>query len=116
MPALLGEVTLTRRRSTAPSYVDGRAVAGTTTDTTFQGSLQPMGGKDRQVLPEGLRQRDGRKVYCARGTLRVDDQLTGDVADQVLFGSVTFTVVHVDSDHREIPHDRALLLRAQEGP
>jgi hypothetical protein len=111
----LGDRALTRRRFAAPTYTAGRPVAGSSTDTTFQGSVQPMRGKDRQVLPEGLRQRDGRKIYCDRNQLRVDDQDDGTLADQVLFDGKTFTVVHVDSDHPLLPHDHVLVVRAQEG-
>lgn len=111
---LLGEATLTRRRTAAPTWTAGRAVAGVATDSPFTGSVQPMGGKDRQVLPEGLRQRDGRKVYAPRGTLRTDDQHAGTPADVVVVDGVGFTVVHVDSDHPLLEHDRALLVRAQE--
>lgn len=112
--SFLGEQVLTRRRFGASSYVAGRPVPPSSTDTTFLGSVQPMRGKDRQVLPEGLRQRDGKKVYCARNELRVDDQLTGEVADQVLIGAQPYTVVHVDADHPLIEHDHALLVRVQE--
>lgn len=111
---LLGAITLTRRRFAAPTWDDGRATAGTAADTTFIGSLQPMRGRDRQVLPEGLRSYDGRKVYCPIGTLRTEDQHAGTPADQVLVGSDPFTVIHVDDDHRLIPHDRAYLVRLQE--
>jgi hypothetical protein len=111
----LGDRPLTRRRFAASTYTAGRAVPGTSADTVFLGSVQPMRGKDRQVLPEGIRQRDGRKVYTDRGTLRVDDQLTGDAADQVLFDGFAYVVVHIDSDHPLIEHDHALLIRVQEG-
>lgn len=110
----LGDREHTRRRFGAPTYVDGRPVAGSTTDTPFQGSVQPMRERDRHVLPEGVRTSDGRKVYCDRGTLRVDDQHAGEVADQVLVNAVPFTVVHVDSSHELIEHDRAYLVRVQE--
>lgn len=114
MTALLGETTLTRRRFAAPTWTAGRPTAGASTDTTFLGSVQPMGGRDRQVLPEGLRHRHGVKVYCPRGTLRVDDQHTGDPADQVLVDGVAYTTVHVDDEHPLLEHDRAFLLRVQE--
>jgi hypothetical protein len=111
----LGDRALTRRRFGAPTYTAGRPSSPSYTDSTFQGSLQPMRGKDRQVLPEGLRQRDGRKVYCDRNQLRVDDQDDGTLADQVLVDGQAFTVVHVDSDHPLIEHDHVLILRTQEG-
>ena len=111
----LGDRALTRRRFDGGGYVDGRPTTPASTDTDFQGSLQPMRGKDRQVLPEGLRQRDGRKVYCDRGVLRVDDQDDGTLADQVLVDGRPYTVVHIDSDHPLIPHDHVLIVRTQEG-
>lgn len=112
--AFLGEITLTRRRFPAPTYTAGRPVVGVAVDSAFQGSLQPLKGRDRQVLPEGVRTYDGRKIYCANGTLRTEDQHAGTPADQVLHGAVVFTVVHVDDDHREIAHDRAYVVRVQE--
>lgn len=114
--ARLGDRSLTRRRYPAPTYTAGRPVVGTPTDTTFMGSVQPTSGRDRHVLPEGLRHSDGRKIYCDRGTLRVDDQHTGDKADEVVIDGAVFTVVHVDSDHPLLAHDRAYLLRNQEQP
>lgn len=112
--AFLGEITLTRRRFDASTLVAGRAVPGASADSTFLGSLQPFRGRDRQVLPEGVRAYDGRKVYCPIGTLRTANQHDGTPADQVLFGAIALTVVHVDDDHRLIPHDRVYLVRVQE--
>lgn len=112
--SLLGETTLTRKRAAAGAYTAGRWVAGGTSSTTFLGSVQPLPGKDRQVLPEGLRNRDGRKVYCDRGTLRVDSQHDGTSADVVEIDGVDFVVAHVDSEHPLLEHDRAFVVRAQE--
>lgn len=112
--SLLGERDLVRRRFGATTWSAGRASVGASTDTPFRGSLQPMPERDRDVLPEGIRTRDARKVYCPRGTLRTDDQRAGLPADQVLDGGVAFTVIHVDSSHELLPHDRAYLLRTQE--
>lgn len=111
----LGDKEHTRRRYAADTYVDGRLVAGASTDTPFQGSVQPMRGRDRQVLPEGLRSLDGKRIYCDRGTLRAEDQHAGTKADEVLVNGARYTVVHLDDEHEEIPHDRALLIRVQEG-
>lgn len=110
----LGDRSLTRRRYATGAWTAGAWVPGAATDSTFTGSVQPLGGRDRQVLPEGLRQRDGRKVYCDRGTLRTDDQHTGNVADEVLINGIAYTVVHVDSSHELLEHDRAFLVRRQE--
>jgi hypothetical protein len=112
--SFLCETTLTRRRRAATTWVDGRAVVGATTDSTFEGSVQPMSGKERQLLAEGLRSYDGRKVYAPLGTLRVDDQHEGVPADLVLIDDVAFTVVHLQDAHPLLPHDRAYLVRVQE--
>jgi hypothetical protein len=112
---LLGEREHTRRRYASGSYADGRWVRGAATDTTFLGSVQVLRGRDRQVLPEGQRSLDGRKVYCDRGTLRTEDQHAGLSADEVLVDGVRFTVVHLESEHELIEHEKAWLIRVQEG-
>lgn len=111
----LGDRDLTRRRYAAPTWAAGRATPGASADTTFRGSVQPMRGRDRQVLPEGVRHLDGRKVYCDMLTLRVDDQHAGVPADEVVIDGARYTVVHVDSSHPLITHDRAFVVRVQEG-
>lgn len=113
--SFLGERTHTRRRYAADTWVSGEAVRGSSTDTLFLGSVQPMRGKDREVLPEGIRSADLRKVYCDKGTLRTEDQQTGTKADEVVVDGVVYTVVHVDDSHELIPHDRAYLQKKQEG-
>lgn len=111
----LGDKPLTRRRYEADTWTDGRPVAGASLDEPFMGSVQPMRGRDRQVLPEGLRSLDGKRIYCDRGTLRTEDQHANEKADEVLISGARYTVVHVDDEHEEIPHDRVIVVRVQEG-
>lgn len=114
--SLLGAIALTRRRFPATSYDDGRPVVGTPTDLAFEGSVQPLPERDRQVLPEGIRHHDARKVYVEPpGFLRTEDQHAGVPADQVLIGADPFTVVHTDDSHPLIGHQRCCLVRVQEG-
>jgi hypothetical protein len=118
--ALLGQKALTRERAEAPTWSAGRATKGSTTTTPFVASVQPLRGRDRVVLPEGVRHSDGRKLYheLARDFLRVDDQhvTPADPADVVVIPDVgRFRVVHVDDDHPEIPHVRVYITRIQEG-
>lgn len=112
----LGERALTRRRLGGGAHVAGRWVPGDPTDTTFKGAVQPLSGRDREVLPEGIRQAARRKVYCARGTLQTDDPTASPAveADRVIDGTEVWVVVHVDNAHEVIPHDRAYLVREQE--
>lgn len=106
--SLLGAISVTRRRRTAGSYVDGYWVEGTATDASVSASVQPMRGREREILPEGVRVRDVRKLYVAdRTALAIDDevQLDGD----------WFTVIHVDTSHPLVPHTRAFVVRVPEG-
>ena len=112
--SLLGEETLTRRRISGPTYVAGRPTGETSADTAFQGSVQPMNGRDLEVLEEGLRSRDGRKIYCPRGTLRSVDQHAGTQADLVVLDGALYQVIHVDDSHPLIEHDRAYVVRVPE--
>jgi len=111
----LGAQTVIRLRYEAPAYTSGRAsfdaIPG---ETEVMASVQPLPEKDRQLLPEGARHRDGRKMYCDLGTFRVDDQHSGDQADRVQIGSKIFTVIHVDALHPLISHERVYVVRVAE--
>lgn len=112
---LLGERDVTRRRYSSGAYTAGVWSDGAATDTTIRASVQPLSGRDREVLEEGVRQRDGIKLYTtASGTLRTESQHDGTPADEVVIDTVVYTVVHVDVRHPLIGHDRAYALRAQE--
>jgi hypothetical protein len=113
----LGERTHTRRRYAPDTWVEGRKVAGGYTDSPVVGSLQPLRERDRQVLPEGIRNRDLRKLYAARDALRTEDQHSGQKADELIDARTgfVFVVVHADDSHEEIEHGRYFLMRKQEG-
>lgn len=117
MTSFLGERTHTRRRYGPDTYVDGRRVAGAYTDSPVVGSLQPLRERDRQVLPEGIRNSDLRKIYTDRDALRTEDQHSGQKADELIDARTgfVFVVVHSDDAHEEIPHGRYFLARKQEG-
>lgn len=117
MTTFLGQREHVRRRYDPDTWTDGRVVRGGYTDTPVVGSLQPLRERDRQVLPEGLRSGDLRKLYAARDALRTEDQHSGTKADEVIDARTgfTFVVVHSDDAHEEIPHGRYYLQRRQEG-
>lgn len=110
---ILGRVPLIRRRRTATRDAQGYTTFSHQ-DTPFTGSLQPVGRRDREALPEGLRTTVERMVYTDPGTLRTTNQLTGDPADQVLHDGVLYEVVHVDTWIQLLSHDHAFLVRVQE--
>ncbi|MEN0065939.1 MAG: hypothetical protein AAGA48_27610 [Myxococcota bacterium] len=114
--SFLGEGTLTRRRYAVGAYSStGGWAAGPSTESTFMGSLQPLAGRDRQVLPEGVRASASRKIYCLQGTLRTDDQHSGVSADEVIDAQGRiYTVIHVDDAHPLLPHERVYLQRKRE--
>jgi len=114
--SLLGETTLTRRRYGAGSYVDGYWVDGVATTADIVASVQPMSGRDREVLEEGVRTRDGRKLYVAdRTALQTAAQSSAEKADEVQVDGAWFTVVHVDTSHPLTDHVRAYAVRLPEG-
>lgn len=106
--SLLGATTITRRRHATGSYVDGYWVEGSATDASITASVQPMRGREREVLPEGVRQHDGRKLY-------VLDRTALELNDEVQLDGVWFTVVHVDTSHPLVAHTRAFAVRIPEG-
>lgn len=114
MSGRLGDRLHTRRRYAPDTWVDGEPVRGVATDDPFLGSVQPLRGRDRENLPEGIRSADLRKVYCDRYTLRTEDA-AGEKADEVVVDGVVYTVVHVDDSHELIEHDRAYLQKKPEG-
>lgn len=79
MPALshFKTGTYTRSRYTAGVYTDGVWVQGAATVTTVDASIQPLTGKDLEMLPEGWSTSTAMKVYT-RGDIAVDDILTVD--------------------------------------
>ena len=115
--SLLGGITLTRRRYNTGVYgPTGLWIEDASpVDASFQGSLQPVGTRDRQVLPEGLRSAVTLKVYCAPATLRTVDQHINQQADEVIAPEGTFTVVHIDEPHPMLAHQRGYLTRKVEG-
>jgi len=117
MRPMIKPVQLTRRRLDAPLSwgADGRPVAGPTTDTPFTASVQPMPGKDRKLLPEGVRSREAYRLTTDPGVLRTVDQHAGHEADLVLLGSDLYEVAHAEPRaHGLIPHDRVYIVRVDE--
>lgn len=111
MSIILGLVSMTRQRFDPTVLVDGEATPRTQTDSLFDGSPQPMNGKDREVFPDGARVVDMKKIYTAQGILRTVDEYDGTEADRVVLNGKTYEVIHVDDTHNVIPHDRVYILR-----
>lgn len=119
---LLGAVTITRRRVAAGSRgSDGRWTNGASTDTSIVASVQPAGGEDLQLLPEGLRSRRAVKVYTTT-ELEVADQAAGVLGDQLVISGLvgiddgTYQVQNVAPYYALLGHHRAVAVMVQEAP
>ena len=114
---ILGKQTATRYRFGAESRDSdtGRTIRPSPTTSAFRGSFQPLRGKEREALPEGVRASDTLKVYT-KSELRTADQHTGTPADEVDYDGRRYVVYQVDRYPRLIPHYKALLIRKQERP
>ena len=83
---------LTVKRKTAGSYVNGFWVAGTDTTLTIKASVQPLSGKDIELLPEGKRLAGGYKLFT-NDTLKVAIEGTGQDGDIVSIYGFDYEVV-----------------------
>lgn len=113
--SLLAPITLTRRRYGAQTVSRGVVTPGATTTATFDGSVQPMKGKEREIYLEGQRTKDGRKIYTLNASaVRAADPDSGTAADEVQIDGAWFTVVHVDTSHALIEHAHIYVVRRPE--
>lgn len=111
---ILGQEAITRRRFDGGTRgADGRWVNGTATDSTIYASVQPMGGKERELLAEGERTREGIKLYTT-SDLHTASQHAQGMADHVLVDGVAYEVRAVERQRAVFPHYKALALRLQE--
>ena len=111
---ILGAEPITRVRTAAGTRgTDGRFTAGASTSTTIQASVQPATDQDLQLLEEGYRRREAKRVYTT-SELRTASQHDATNADILTIGGVSFQVQVVDHERKIIPHYRAIVVRVQE--
>lgn len=82
---------ITLRTFTVGSYVNGRWVEGSFTDSPITASIQPLIGEELQELPEDRRGTESYKMY----TSSVIQTITDANPNQVLFHGKTFEVIQV---------------------
>lgn len=99
-------------RSGAGSYVDGRWVAGSTSQFSITASMQPVKLKHNELLhlPEGDRNRSAVRVYTAT-ELRAANEDNGTISDFVTWEGEQWEVVKVDVWSLGIAHYKAIALR-----
>jgi len=110
--------TITRRRSLPGTYVSGRYVKGSTTDTTgILASVQrPLskGSHVLQQLTEAQRTKEVIQVYCAAGTFRMADEAGSTSADQIIYNSITYEVQTVNLwEGQHLVHEEVLAVRVE---
>lgn len=111
---ILGSEAITRITYAAGTRgSDGRWVQGSSTSTTIYASVQPMEGQDLEILEEGERARDGKRLYTAT-VMETANQHLGTSADLVTIDSINYEVRQVKRERSIIPHYRVLVMRVQE--
>lgn len=103
---LLGARPYTVKRAAAGTRVDGRMVPGAVTEYTYRLSIQPVGGTDRQNLPEGIRSAVTHKAYTA-------DPI--ELNDVVVYDGCDHKVVQLESWPTWLVHSMVYLTRIGEG-
>lgn len=104
--AVAGGVTVTR--GTAGSYTNGRYVAGSTSEITISEiSVQPMSARERQLLPEGTKDKEVIKLYTTTALLSAD-QATRVPADVVAYQGLNYRVFAVEDRHLNGGYYKAL--------
>ena len=91
----------------------GRTIKPTPTETIFKGSFQPLTGKERDALPEGVRTSEALKCYT-KADLQTADQFAKTPADEVEYDGKRYVVVAVDRYPKLLNHFKATLIRKQE--
>lgn len=111
---MLGERAYTVQRRGAYTVVDGRMTPGATTTLQIRASIQPVSGRIRETLPEGIRQQVTMVAYT-RSVLRGLDHLTDLPPDRIEYRGELLEVADVMPWHEApLAHHLVALVRAQE--
>lgn len=117
MLSTLGQKTLTVTRYAAGAFVGGVWVQAVESTFDIVGTLRPLSEKDKQLLPEGTRATEIRKLYTdPSNELLTGIEASGIKADRVSDGVDTWEVTGI-ADNRDhttgIPHWRYELTRVE---
>lgn len=111
---LLGSDTITvQRRSEGSWNDDGEYVEGTVETFEADANVQPMGGRQAQTLPEGLRQRVGKVIYT-NADLQAVDQDDNVPGDRIEYGGELWEVRKVEAHNGLLTHTKATVVRTKE--
>jgi hypothetical protein len=85
--------TYTITRAGAGTYTDGRFVPAATSTITIEGSVQPAGARQLELLPEGQRAGD---LYTLYTTTELFTRGPGSTPDIVTLEGTAWVVIRVD--------------------
>jgi len=86
-----------RRQTPGHRNDRGRFVPGKVVDIAVMAVTAPLGGEERQVLPEGLRERDVRSFWLTERVDAVRQGSTGTGGDQIVYDGVTYQLFQVQA-------------------
>ena len=90
--SIASKIVITRV-SAATTFVKGRPVAPATTSVTVKAVIQPVTGRERQQLPENIRDAEMVKMYVDNNDLlQTVDITTRERADRFLYRSRNYVV------------------------
>jgi len=97
MIAKFGRAVIVNRRAPGDYDGDGEWVEGALTVVPMTMSIQPSTGRDRQLMPEGVRTENIKKVY-SEAALQGDDEDSKTIADIIVDGALKYKVVIVETN------------------
>jgi len=116
---LTGKTTLTIKRTSAGSYVNGRWVDGTTVAPapTITANVQPANTRDLLLLPESERTKEWVKVYTTDLIRNLREGVNGWAADEFTWNGDTYRVMRVKRYQMGVlDHYKALAARVELTP
>ena len=111
---ILGEETIILRRYSS-SYTwgsDGRATTEEPDESEILASVQPLRDHEIQILPEGERQFEQKKIYTSTA-LKTENQHDSTKADILVINEIEYKVMQVERQRSTYPHYKARIMRLQ---
>lgn len=90
--ALTADLTL--KRFSGGAWIDGRWADEQPTDVALTANVQPMGGKQKQTLPEGDRTREAIHIW-ATSQMRPVERENGKPGDRVEWEGKEYEIINV---------------------
>lgn len=114
LPSIDPISVIRRRYGTGSFDSSGVFQPGAYTETTLVVEVQQASSREIEILPEGVRHKESRRVYWPNNDIRTADQYGTAAADRFVIGGVVF-VAMIANEFRLLNHDRVIVTRLQEG-